>query len=329
MTPRTSISNWLLEKRRPLIFAGVVLFTLGIGEAIEHLEFLRSPTTNFVNRGLELDWNRHTVILRDWFLLVLFFFSVGLVTLLLFWLRAEILLRRCEREFRRKSETAMKTLRGMSDAALRVKEQLFPIAKRPAAWQVSVHNTYLIHKNFDADVKRIYEYKAVDEPIHFWEIELWVESVAASVDFLDDINFKIRDGLGRVLTYLPIENAQRNKRVIVYFLPQIEPGESDARKIVVTYKWPRMFAKLDCEGSEIFRWKLNSKKNVKNARFEFFLQPGTGGNLECEFWGGRVLGDSLSRVSRTNDNEPWQGWAYQLVDAPQGEYCLKLTLKAP
>jgi hypothetical protein len=122
---------------------------------------------------------------------------------------------------------------------------------------------------------------------------MWVESAAPIVDFLDDINFKVQDEAGRRLTYLPSMNSGRHKKVVVYFLPQIDPSETKPRKIVVNYRWPKMFAQLDKEGDEQFTWKLNSNKNITDAVFELYLEAGTGRILQCDFAGIRTPGDEL------------------------------------
>ena len=114
---------------------------------------------------------------------------------------------------------AEKTLNRMMDAAYKITQQMTgPLLKKKI---LEIDNSYLIHPNYDGQIERKYSIRAI-EPLHFWEIKIVVESEASPQDFLDDIEFKIRDDKGESIFYLPIENGPHSKIVALFFPAAIE-----------------------------------------------------------------------------------------------------------
>lgn len=225
-------------------------------------------------------------------------------------------------------DATAKTLQGMVRAVSRIREQLFR-GQVPRVHMVRWHSTYLIDQHFNGEVTRVYEFKALAEPVHFWQIWMWVEEAADPVALLDEINFKIRDGKDRQVTYLPSFVSDRQKKVMIFFLPQLEATESEARKVIVTYRWPRMFGQLAKDGVEVQGWTLTSAKPVCEACFEVYLEPGTGRNLTRRVAGKRMDGDKESLTPISHPEKRWPGFKYELHDAPAGDYSLELKLKQP
>ena len=230
---------------------------MGLGTALRAVDAFNLALDRVVRAGVQIDWQHQTLATETWFFILLLLLLFVLVVVGVFFVRAQFFLLRQARlelnrpdsELRRALDLATKTLREMMAAASRIRQQIFPSAKQPVKTLVSMENAYLIYKNFDATVKRVYVIKASELPLHFWEVEMRVESAADPVDYLDEIGFKVRDETEHALAYLPSLNDKRYKKAVIYFLPQIEPGENP-RRIVVTYKWPGMFKQpVSCPGN--------------------------------------------------------------------------------
>jgi hypothetical protein len=52
---------------------------------------------------------------------------------------------------------------------------------------------YLISKDFTTEVTREYEVQAVSEIIHYWNLSNRPSEYADGVEYLDDINFKVKE----------------------------------------------------------------------------------------------------------------------------------------
>jgi hypothetical protein len=66
---------------------------------------------------------------------------------------------------------------------------------------------YLISKDFTTEVTREYEVQAVSEIIHYWNLSNRPSEYAVGVEYLDDINFKVKEGSGvGEIAYLPTKD---------------------------------------------------------------------------------------------------------------------------
>jgi hypothetical protein len=148
-------------------------------------------------------------------------------------------------------------------------------------------------------------------------------SEATPVEYLDDMNFKVRDDSGNGVVYLPTENDSRSKRVMLYFLPQIEPGQGD-RKIVFSYSWPGLFNQLASKTSEPFRWTTESVSTIERLKFSFYLQKGSGYDLLHENLGPRY---EKMKPDALSDGDQWSGFSYTIEDIPAGKCRVALLLK--
>jgi hypothetical protein len=324
--------SWL---RRPPLWLGVsvLVFFLGLSRYRRYLLDELSILNDLVRAGIEINWQTQTIIPKPWFSALLLSLIVAVVLLVVFLVRARFVSSRprsdLEMELAKlneRYEVATMTLRETMDAASRVREQLFPISEVPAKNIRSRESTYIIRSNFDVEAKHIYEVEAADRPLHFMEIFSDVEEGADGADYLYDIKFKVNDGNGKPLAYIPSLNEPRHKRVMVYFLPQVVPGEARPRKVVLTYSWPGMFKQLAFVGSEPFEWALHSKENIPEIGFQFYLEPGTGRQLDCEVCGS-LEGEQALRDTLKHPIHQWPGWEYRIRNAPPGKYRLRVLLR--
>ncbi len=345
MRPITEpVRKWLRQNPWAIILA-VLGFIWLILEKADKLETIRSWLGSAVKRGLEIDWTQKQVSLRPWFAFVLFVLVVGIVLLAIFLARAYLVsvhdskkqkhhsdaaleeLRKrselAEAELKNRSAVIERTLKKMMGAAAQIREQLFG-SSPPSKKMMHSEGTYLIFKNFDMAVTRNYKVLASTKPLHFMEIEVLVEDEADPVEFLDAIRFKVHDGNGNLMPYLPSRNDVHHKSVIVYFLPEIDPSETKPREVVVTYAWPGGFKKLGRTGVEDYVWTFGSAANLPSAVYRFFLEEGTGKVMDCRITGSPI--GVLSKAQR-KDQESWKGWEYRLTDASAGRYKVTLELK--
>jgi hypothetical protein len=309
-----------------------------LGEGVSKLGYFGKIADWIVKHGVNLKTGEAT----EGFDIGLTLATIALAILCCLWIRAELeldqILRRqtsssqafsattgSTEAIKIRSNVALKTLQGTEKAMFKILNQTFPTGTLPPEKQVMLaKNTYLIHKNFDAEVQREYAVKAVDKTIHFWQMEMSVESAADEVEFIYDLGFSAKSiGWGDV-AYIPSANQSRSKKVLVYFLPPIEPGENDPRKIIVTYKWPGMFRQLDKLGEETYAWLLDSANPIPLIDCRFYMEPGAG-SVRCE-----VVGSNNGRQILREEVHPerhWPGWVYTVENAPTGRYKYALNLK--
>jgi len=229
--------------------------------------------------------------------------------------------------------TALRTLDLSVSSAYQIRKQLIPTSGQQFNNFESVESRYLISKDFTATVTREYKIKAVDRAIYFWEINILAEHEAKAMEYLLDIDFKVKDtsvdGKSEV-AYLPFVNQPRQKKIMIYFLPLLDPGELQPRTITIAYKWRGYFRHLEQKGEEIQSFAIQARNSIPSMEFEVYLEPGTGNRLLCER---ASLLDGIQNAPTTakykpNDNSPeWLGWKYKIKDAPPGDYALKLMLE--
>lgn len=148
---------------------------------------------------------------------------------------------------------------------------------------LSAKSTRFIKKNYDGEVTRIYEIKAV-EPVGLWEVNLAVTDAGRPAAYLGDLRFQATVD-GRPMPYVQSENSPRRKRVVLFFLPQMKKDE--VRTVRLDYIWPGMYAGLEPfrigrsiggPGEERFRFKLSGQSvdPVPVAEFKILAAPEIG-----------------------------------------------------
>jgi hypothetical protein len=217
-------------------------------------------------------------------------------------------------------------------AASRIRDQVTPPDKAVVKSFDYVRVSYFIERDLTAAVIREYGIRTSDQPLHFWTTGNSATSFADEVEYLDDMDFKVKDHSGREVVYLPTKNDPRSKEVVLYFLPRVESSESEARKIEITYKWPSLLRQLRELGYEDFTFALESKQGIPELQFRFLLESGTGENLEGEVTGPHYANEVLENNFKTQqDGKNWAGFVYGIKGCPPGlgKYKVTARLKKP
>ncbi len=237
--------------------------------------------------------------------------------------RSEINLQTALKTRDERKTIAFKTMQGMMVAATRIRDQHHPSATKVKKSVRRVELTFRIHENFDTNVEQKWDIYSSQEPVSFWTTSVQATSEANPMEYLDDIDFKMRDDSGNGVVYLPVENDPRCKKVMLYFLPQIEPGQAD-RKIVFTYSWPGLFNQLKTKTTEPFTWSTESVSPIEQLRFSFYLEKGKGYELAHQNIGPKYEKIKPEKIS---DGDQWSGFAYTIEDVPAGKCRVVLNLK--
>lgn len=237
--------------------------------------------------------------------------------------------RESEQVIARKMDLCSKTLNGMMLAATKITNRMYPPAANPPFSIEAIQITTTVREDGSSTVKAEYRIKAHgNSPVHFWEISIGAETVAPSVAFLDEIDFKIKDkqGADRV-AYLVTKNSSHHKAISVYFLPYLMPGEP-ARDIVYTYDWPQMVRRLLDQGDEEFGLEVKSRTPVAQIDFAMYFHPKLwrARNLTCQLVSSVVGTGNL--VEEDSRDLNWHGWRYTVTNAPAQEFAYKLLFQA-
>ena len=221
-----------------------------------------------------------------------------------------------------REKTVRDTLKRMMMTAYQITQQTS--AQHPKKSILCLESTYLISENYDGSIEKVYRLKAVEQ-LNFYEVNVRVESEAIPQELLDDIDFKVKDGDGKQIPYMPIENDPHRKVVAIFFLPPLEPGTE--KTIVVSYTWPGMFNKLKVEGFERGSWNMMkaSVSLIDKLSFSFYGDPALGKRLTCEPDG--YKGGTQQINTSVHKGTGWPGFAYQITDAPPGTYALRVELR--
>jgi len=233
-----------------------------------------------------------------------------------------------QREQRTSAAITEKTLSGMMRAANRIAYQMYPLAERPPFAFEKVSRSYHVDANGDTRVTASYSIRAYERPLHFWTLWLAAEPEAPGVDFLDSLDFKIRDLAGEDrVAYLVRRNDSHRKEISVFFLPRISP-EEPARTIVFSYTWPRMVQRLLLKGEEEFYLELDSRTPVSLLEYSIYFHPKLQAEykLGCTPDGIKVGNELLEEVLLAESGA--RGWRYSVTNAPAGGFSYHLRVAA-
>lgn len=274
--------------------------------------------------------NKNSIEISAWFEIVILLCFALLIIVSTMYFVAQSTINSIQLSANKRTEVALKTLDGMMDAAFKIRQQLIP-RKQPFSSFTLCKSQYLIDKDFSCEVVREFHLKATGTGINFFEVTIGAEEDAIPVEYLLDLNFQVKDLSQHghfELAYLPTANRPRDKRVIIYFLPFIDPVEQEPRKIKVSYKWPGYFLHLKNYSKEMlmFSFPLVDIKDIELLECEVYLQPGTGHKLLCTKQGATAGEQSLENLTLTLNGEQWHGWKYTIKQAVSGEYALNLEL---
>lgn len=226
--------------------------------------------------------------------------------------------------------SALRTLHGMVDATMLIRQHLIPAAESPFNIFTLIKSRYLIEKDFTTTVESEYHMRASDQPIHFWEFEFGAEPEAEPVSYLLDIDFSVKDSSNRgQLVYLPSSKHTHTKKVVLYFLPFIRPDEEEPRIIKIRYRWKGYFRHLQTFSEELVQAPLMAKGPINLIQYEVFLEPGTGKKLVCEVSGSRSGKQQMGPAhwSPQPNQLRWEGYQYRIEGGNPGTYGMQLRLE--
>ncbi len=221
-----------------------------------------------------------------------------------------------KKEQRGRGETVEKTLQGMIWASNRIANQLYPLAERPPFAFERVSRSYCIEADGTTRVTATYTIRAHERPLHFWTLLIAAEPEAPSVSFLEDIQFKVRDGAGADrVAYLLRRNESHRKEISVFFLPLLSPQETP-REIVFSYVWPGMVKRLLTVGDEEFSLSLDSRTRVPKFEYTVYFSSKLHDTyaIQCRQESAKVENEVLQELEVSESG--YKGWRYAVEGAP-------------
>ncbi len=294
--------DWLkskFDKHPAIVVGGTILTVIGAAAVLRNVLQWIGFFALVMNKAIVVDepGPRTSFHIQGW----LFWSFAGLVSLVLascgLLVQREIRLRQSksaliskqtelDNALKNKSErstVAFKTLQRTMWVATKIRDQHLPLAGRLKKSYKSIELEYRIHPGtFDVEFTNKSQIYATTEAVHFFTSSVQATSEAMPMEYLDDIKFKISEESGKDVVYQQIENDFRGKKVVVYFLPRIEPGEERPRQLRTTYTWPGLFAQLKTLRAEQFSWSAESVSDIEKVSMTFYYQKGTGDELVCE-----------------------------------------------
>ena len=194
----------------------------------------------------------------------------------------------------------------------------------PIKTWISVHDVYLIGKDFSGTFTRTAIVKTVGQRLHFFEHRIETAVNADAAESLAAIRYKVRD-LGNQknnIVYLPSENEPFRKKACLFFLPPVEQGET--RKFEISYEWPGMFNRLKTKADDI-GFIAKTLEIMSVFRTEVYLHDDAPGKLKCTITGKRYDNQSLEGKEYSVNGWRGAGFVYETKEVPAGD--LDFTLK--
>jgi len=334
-------AKWEQVKQDP--FWGIVILGFLLvgttGKFLGWMTYIKNVLAFLLSRGVTFDSATRKTIVSDTYAWMAVLVVAALVVLALFGLRIHhdrnrlrTNLKEIESESLRDKATVEKTFEKMMGAASKICAQVFPRDGLPQKNILSARAVFLVDDNFTATVSSEWEYKALTD-LYFEQFDIGAETDADPCKYLDDIKFRVKDANPiNSIAYLPSENSPHSKKVVVFFLPHMKPGEPIPRKICLNYRWPGMMRRLKNKGSEVGTWKLLSREPVPFAEQFVYFAPGIKDRIRASIHGARIGKPDDEECERANCDivgyEDWAGWRYTLRNAPSGVYKLEFTYKA-
>lgn len=139
----------------------------------------------------------------------------------------------------------------------KVVHQLYRQEEKPRHHICEMDVEWNIKKNGDTTNIGIFKLKGLDEPANFWEHCIVADDESDAISYLRPIKLNVED-LGETdVTYLPFSLTEREKKLTIYYLPQIAPDE--ARTIRISYNWPGLAKRLLVERRLDIDWNYKVK----------------------------------------------------------------------
>jgi len=310
---------------------GALLIAYGIFETI--LKLLRNASASagsvrwLLESGTRVDQQK--AVPAGWLIAVIAAAFIGFGIFLGAYIVTQVRLNRS-----RTKNIGLRTLDGMFDSTAKIRKSLWPTGKKPPHFFTTIKMRHLIHDDLTVTSSSEYHVRAKSMPVHYFVWNTLSEDEALPRDHLLEIDFRVKDITPErdfETTYLQCANGPRNKEVLVYFLPILQPEEDVPRIIEVSFVWPGYYLRLK-EKEELYSidlTKMRSEERVDLIELEFYLEPGTGKRLICERTGsveGKQAPPSAARFKHSSGKD-WEGWKYTVRKAPAEEYAVLLRLE--
>lgn len=299
------------------------MLALAFGENLDSLKAIKESFDWVITHGCHMEDRGRSIVSYPWlfgiyfFILLTWFVWAGLFG----W--ADYNRRKATRVKDERQTTAFRTLTGMMEAASHIRDKLNPVQATPQKSLRTVRMVYLIYKDLAVEVTREYEVAAVNDNLHYWNGSNKPTYHCDPVDYLSDIDFKVREGSGfGEIVYLPTRNEPRDKRITYYFLPRIEPG-SQPRKLIMSFRWPGYLRQMYVEGKEEIAISLDSAVGIEKVSIAVYLEPGLGRNLKGSISGPEYDGGKITHMN--HPDRGWPGFVYQVENTPPGLNRYKVT----
>jgi hypothetical protein len=313
----------LWAKKHPAgIAIGTVVAFLAFVSYLRNVEYWRKYFDSFLQYAISINPTTKELTSRAFFFYPLLALVGIFVTVAALLVQSEVRRREAVNSKDEEGSKSYLTLQGMMRAANRIRNQLTPAAQAPRKAFDSVKLVYEISKDFTVAVQREYEMRAVNTPLHFWGVSYQATGHADPAEYLLDIDFHVKPE--EEVVYLPIKNDPLCKGVCFYFLPRLEPGKP-ARKLAVSYMWPKLLKQLKVKGEEEIGINLDSAESIKDFTLEIYLEEGSGGVMECEKSGGQFEGATL--ITNKHKTKNWPGFIYTVKNAPAGRSHFAVMLR--
>jgi hypothetical protein len=311
---------------------GILVLAYGALETVLKVSSNATASVKFVRWLIEAGtrFEQGKVVPATWLIAVLAAAFIGLVIFLAAYVLTQIKLNRSL-----KNSIGLKTLDRTFAATAKIRNSLWPRGEKPPFTFTTIKRRHLIHNDLTVTASSEHHVKAISGPVHYFVWSARPEDEAIPVDHLLETNFRIRDitpGGNFEVEYLQSENGPHSKEVLIYFLPVLQPAESQPRVIEATYMWPGYYRRLSDkeEMSTVSLSKMRSGVTVDLIELEFYLQPGTGKNLVCQRAGSLSGNQSVPVAAsfRHSNGEEWQGWKYTITQAPPAAYAVRMELRS-
>jgi len=227
-------------------------------------------------------------------------------------------------------DLGLRAFKHQMEAASRMVRQLAPpTGETPYEFEY-IKREFFIDGDGTTQVENVFHIKAYKYTLHYWTFVFGAEPLADAVNYLEELRFKISDDQDESkVTYLISRNDTHRKEVRVFFLPPILVGET-ARKVHLSFTWPRMTKQLLGTGQENFQTRLESHGLV--AQFEYGIYLGEGlhsrKDITCEHLEPSLPSSEMKPIGAQYAGRTWTGWRYRATNAPAGKTAYEFSLKA-
>jgi hypothetical protein len=208
-----------------------------------------------------------------------------------------------------------------TDAASKIFAELYN--KNRAEFHIrSIHEMITVHDDGTSYVRREYVLKAGPEGARCWRCIIVADDSAEDVTLLSAIDFRALCFAGaHKLHYLLTHNASREKEVLLFFTPSVEPQQEV--RFQVTYNWPRFAGDIVKNDRTKFHTRYRTLSTDDRVEISYEIRFAKSlGDIACTLVS-EQLGGELADFHETN----YWVWRYTHGSANLHEEALTLEVK--